>query len=93
MRGIIYTQIGSAVQAAVERFVVVGETIADENPDVQPEMYDACHEARVAGSSIANLHNSLLDDGSPAVSTSMSKTQLIKSARQLLSSVTRVLLM
>lgn len=73
--------------------MVVGETIADENPDVQPEMYDACHEARVAGSSIANLHNSLLDDGSPATSASMSKTQLIKSARQLLSSVTRVLLM
>lgn len=42
-------QIGGAVQAAVERFVVVGETIADENPDIQPEMYDACHEARLAG--------------------------------------------
>ncbi len=40
---------GSAVQSAVERFVTVGETIADENPDIQPEMYDACHEARTAG--------------------------------------------
>lgn len=43
------TQIGTAVEAAVERFVAVGETIADENPDIQPELYDACHEARIAG--------------------------------------------
>ncbi|KAI1695697.1 vinculin family domain-containing protein [Ditylenchus destructor] len=41
-------KIGSTVKAAVERFVVVGETIADENPDIQPEMYDACQEARSA---------------------------------------------
>ena len=37
------------MEAAIERFVVVGETIADENPDIQPEMYDACQEARIAG--------------------------------------------
>ncbi|KIH59731.1 hypothetical protein ANCDUO_10029 [Ancylostoma duodenale] len=42
-------KVGSAVEAAIERFVAVGETIADENPDIQPEMYDACHEARLAG--------------------------------------------
>lgn len=42
-------KIGTAVEAAVERFVAVGETIADENPDIQPELYDACHEARIAG--------------------------------------------
>lgn len=42
------------MEAAIERFVVVGETIADENPDVQPEMYDACHEARLAGINIMN---------------------------------------
>lgn len=42
-------KIGSAVEAAIERFVAVGETIADENVDIQPEMYDACHEARLAG--------------------------------------------
>uniref|UniRef100_A0A1I7XHB6 PMEI domain-containing protein n=1 Tax=Heterorhabditis bacteriophora TaxID=37862 RepID=A0A1I7XHB6_HETBA len=41
-------KVGSAVEAAIERFVSVGETIADENPDIQPEMYDACHEARLA---------------------------------------------
>lgn len=46
---ILSFQVGSAVESAIERFVAVGETIADENPDVQPEMYDACHEARLAG--------------------------------------------
>lgn len=91
-------QIGTAVEAAVERFVAVGETIADENPDIQPELYDACYEARNAGSSIANLHSSMLADYAhahgqqvtengemPAVDTA----QLVRAARQLLSSVTR----
>lgn len=42
-------KVGASVQAAVERFVTVGETIADENPDIQPEMYEVCNEARNAG--------------------------------------------
>jgi hypothetical protein len=29
--------------------VAVGETIADENPDIQPEMYEACNVAQKAG--------------------------------------------
>uniref|UniRef100_A0A915E636 Alpha-catulin n=1 Tax=Ditylenchus dipsaci TaxID=166011 RepID=A0A915E636_9BILA len=88
-------KIGNAVEAAVERFVVVGETISDENPDIQPEMYDACQEARVAGASIANLHSSMIDDEvGPSQSTiGIDKSQLIKAARRLLSSVTRVLLL
>ncbi|KAI6203796.1 Alpha-catulin [Aphelenchoides besseyi] len=101
-------KIGSAVEIAVERrvlwlfsvvegffgfrFVVVGESIADENPDIQPEMYDACHEARHAGAAIANLHSSLLDEiGNPQIG--IDKSQLVRAARQLLSSVTRVLLL
>ncbi|KAM3720321.1 Alpha-catulin [Dirofilaria immitis] len=82
-------KIGSAVEAAIERFVVVGETIADENPDVQPEMYDACHEARLAGASIANLNGCLTDDSG----TTIDKSVLVRAARQLLTSVTRVLLL
>lgn len=34
---------------AVERFVTVGETIADDNPEIKQDMYDACKEARTAG--------------------------------------------
>lgn len=95
-------KIGTAVEAAVERFVAVGETIADENPDIQPELYDACHEARIAGSSIANLHSSMLadpmHDGQRMVAEnggvhSVDTGQLVRAARQLLSSVTRVLLL
>ncbi|CAG9533180.1 unnamed protein product [Cercopithifilaria johnstoni] len=82
-------KIGSAVETAIERFVVVGETIADENPDVQPEMYDACHEARLAGASIANLNGYLTDDSGIAID----KSVLVRAARQLLTSVTRVLLL
>jgi hypothetical protein len=95
-------QIGFAVEAAVERFVVVGETIADENPDIQPELYDACHEARIAGSSIANLHNSMWIDqndhqigggqpenGGGGTMATVDTAQLVRAARQLLSSVTR----
>uniref|UniRef100_A0A914L6N2 Alpha-catulin n=1 Tax=Meloidogyne incognita TaxID=6306 RepID=A0A914L6N2_MELIC len=98
-------KIGTAVEAAVERFVAVGETIADENPDIQPELYDACHEARIAGSSIANLHGSMLaeplqdssnfpvENGGTAIFPNVNTTQLVRAARQLLSSVTRVLLL
>ena len=42
-------RVGRAVQAAVERFVLVGETIADDNSDIKLEMYEACREARNAG--------------------------------------------
>jgi hypothetical protein len=41
--------VGQAVNLAVERFVTVGETIADDNHDIKQDMYDACKEARAAG--------------------------------------------
>ena len=42
-------RVGRAVQAAVARFVLVGETIADDNPEIKLDMYEACREARNAG--------------------------------------------
>uniref|UniRef100_A0A1B0DA92 Alpha-catulin n=1 Tax=Phlebotomus papatasi TaxID=29031 RepID=A0A1B0DA92_PHLPP len=42
-------RVGQAVNLAVERFVTVGETIADDNPEIKQDMYDACKEARAAG--------------------------------------------
>lgn len=83
-------KVGSAVEAAIERFVAVGETIADENPDIQPEMYDACHEARLAGASIANLSCCSSDIPDAPL---LDKSVLVRASRQLLSSVTRVLLL
>lgn len=79
------------MEIAVERFVVVGESIADENPDIAPEMYNACEEARIAGSIIATLHHEFNEEASNQVG--IDKSQLVKAARQLLSSVTRVLLL
>ncbi|XP_059352349.1 alpha-catulin-like isoform X3 [Daphnia carinata] len=48
-------RVGRAVQAAVERFVLVGETIADDNSEIKLDMYEACREARQAGIAIEKL--------------------------------------
>ncbi|GMT28147.1 hypothetical protein PFISCL1PPCAC_19444, partial [Pristionchus fissidentatus] len=85
-------RVGTAVESAIERFVAVGETIADENPDVQPEMYDACHEARLAGASMSNL-SSVQNEGMNGGTDGFDKQTIVRASRQLLSSVTRVLLL
>ncbi|KAJ8910004.1 hypothetical protein NQ315_006008 [Exocentrus adspersus] len=43
-------RVGQAVNLAVERFVTVGETIADDYQEIRQGMYEACKEARQAGS-------------------------------------------
>jgi len=48
-------RVGQAVSLAVDRFVTVGETIADDNPDIRVDMYEACKEARAAGCAIERL--------------------------------------
>ncbi|EZA48370.1 Alpha-catulin [Ooceraea biroi] len=47
-------RVGQAVNLAVERFVTVGETIADDNPEIKQDMYEACKEARLAGEYISD---------------------------------------
>ena len=42
-------RVGQAVNLAVERFVSVGESIAEENLEIQHDMCEACKEARAAG--------------------------------------------
>lgn len=42
-------RVGQAVSLAIERFVTVGETIADDNPEIKCDMYQACKDARSAG--------------------------------------------
>lgn len=57
-------RVGQAVSLAVERFVTVGETIADDNPEIRQDMYDACKDARAAGNYekkfVYNLNESAL---------------------------------
>ncbi|UYV62594.1 CTNNAL1 [Cordylochernes scorpioides] len=84
-------RVGQAVNLAVERFVSVGETIADENPDIKAEMYDACREARAAGVTIEQLCE-IHHDGH-AVKACADKNTMVRAARNLLTSVTRVLLL
>lgn len=45
-------RVGQAVNMAVERFVTVGETIADDYTEVRQGMYEACKEARQAGTKL-----------------------------------------
>lgn len=40
---------GQAVNFAVQKFVSVGEAIADDNGDIKSDMYEACKDARTAG--------------------------------------------
>lgn len=49
LRANAVARVGQAVNLAVERFVTVGETIADDYHEVKQGMYEACKEARQAG--------------------------------------------
>ncbi|XP_037549471.1 alpha-catulin [Nematolebias whitei] len=89
-------RVGQAVNVAVGRFVAVGEAIASENQELKDEMGQACFEARRAGDAIAQL----TDMGSAVQSQSdghvtvfSDRTGMVKAARLLLSSVTKVLVL
>ncbi|GLH12543.1 Catenin alpha [Gryllus bimaculatus] len=80
-------RVGQAVNLAVERFVTVGETIADDNPEIKTDMYEACKEARAAGAAIEKLCEAALED------SLADRGAVVRAARCLLGSVTRVLLL
>uniref|UniRef100_A0A674PFC5 Catenin (cadherin-associated protein), alpha-like 1 n=1 Tax=Takifugu rubripes TaxID=31033 RepID=A0A674PFC5_TAKRU len=89
-------RVGQAVNVAVGRFVAVGEAIAAENQELKDEMGQACFEARRAGDAIAQL----TDVGAPlpsqqdgGVTVFSDRTGMVKAARLLLSSVTKVLVL
>uniref|UniRef100_A0A3Q3XIE3 Alpha-catulin n=1 Tax=Mola mola TaxID=94237 RepID=A0A3Q3XIE3_MOLML len=89
-------RVGQAVNVAVGRFVAVGEAIATENQELKDEMGQACFEARRAGDAIAQLTDvgSALPSQSDGRATVFSdRTGMVKAARLLLSSVTKVLVL
>ncbi|CAM4632315.1 unnamed protein product [Leuciscus chuanchicus] len=89
-------RVGQAVSVAVGRFVAVGEAIAVENEDLKDEMGLACFEARRAGTAIAQLTDvSGLEqcDGDGRSTVFSDRTGMVKAARMLLSSVTKVLVL
>lgn len=55
LRATAIARVGQAVNLAVERFVTVGETIADDYHEVKQGMYEACKDARAAGKFIYSL--------------------------------------
>ncbi|KAG7469777.1 hypothetical protein MATL_G00132410 [Megalops atlanticus] len=89
-------RVGQAVNVAVGRFVAVGEAIAAENQELKEEMSLACSEARRAGDAIARLTEvaNAEKPESDGWSTIFSdRTGVVKAARMLLSSVTKVLVL
>ncbi|XP_013408473.1 alpha-catulin isoform X2 [Lingula anatina] len=85
-------RVGQAVNLAVERFVTVGEAIAAENTEIKNEMCEACKEACLAGAAIQQLTDIAVDEtGQPRSLTE--KTSMVRAARQLLSAITRVLIL
>ncbi|TSK31447.1 Alpha-catulin [Bagarius yarrelli] len=89
-------RVGQAVSAAVSRFVSVGEAIALENEELREEMGHACFEARRAGTAIAQLTNARNAEPIEADSHSTvfsDRMGMVKAARMLLSSVTKVLVL
>uniref|UniRef100_A0A8C3Q8F3 Alpha-catulin n=1 Tax=Geospiza parvula TaxID=87175 RepID=A0A8C3Q8F3_GEOPR len=89
-------RVGQAVNLAVGRFVTVGEAIANENHELKEEMSVACIEARRAGETIAELTDvASLDhpESDSHITIFTDKTGVVKAARLLLSSVTKVLVL
>ncbi|XP_025830462.1 alpha-catulin isoform X2 [Agrilus planipennis] len=87
LRPMAIARVGQAVNVAVERFVTVGETIADDYAEVRQGMFEACKEARQAGSAIERIC------GEAEVEILSDRTVLVRAARCLLGAVTRVLLL
>lgn len=83
----VVARVGQAVNVAIERFVTVGESIADDNPEIKTDLYQACKDARVAGEAIESLCEKTLDD------SIAERGAIARAARCLLSSVTRVLIL
>ncbi|KAK9497281.1 hypothetical protein O3M35_004629 [Rhynocoris fuscipes] len=85
--GRVIARVGQAVNVAVERFVTVGESIASDVPELREDMYRACNQARAAGSVIEKLCEA---GGEECL---RERAAIVRAARSLLTSVTRVLLL
>ena len=95
-------RVGEAVNLAVERFVDIGETLANENLEIQNDMLIACQEARQAGLSIKLLTEmsmmgstiDLSDYNSDSVKESkQSSLTMTHAANSLLNAIIKVLLL
>jgi catenin alpha len=79
--------LSAAVQKATENFINSGIEIANENPEVRNEMLAAVDDVRKTGDAMGQASSEFADD--PC--SSMKRGAMVRAARSLLSSVTRLL--
>ncbi|XP_075222300.1 catenin alpha [Lycorma delicatula] len=79
----------AAVEKATENFIEKGELIAYENPDIKQEMLSAVEEVRKTGEAMSTAAREFADD--PC--SSMKRGNMVRAARNLLSAVTRLLIL
>lgn len=78
-----------AVEKATENFIERGEQIANENPDIKPEMLTAVDEVRKTGDIMRTTAREFSED--PC--SSLRRGEMVRAARNLLSAVTRLLVL
>lgn len=78
----------AAVEKATENFIVRGEEIALENPDIKMDMLGAVEEVRKAGEIMSQASREFAEE--PC--SSIKRNSMVKAARNLLSAVTRLLI-
>lgn len=79
----------AAVEKATENFIERGEQIAYENPDITQEMLTAVDEVRKTGSAMSVAAREFAED--PC--SSLKRGNMVRAARNLLSAVTRLLIL
>lgn len=79
----------AAVKKATENFIEKGEQIAYENPDIKQEMLSAVEEVRITGKAMSSAAEEFADD--PC--SSLKRSNMVRAARNLLSAVTRLLIL
>nr|CAD7197828.1 unnamed protein product [Timema douglasi]CAD7399402.1 unnamed protein product [Timema cristinae] len=79
----------AAVEKATENFIERGEMIAYENPDIKQEMLSAVEEVRKTGEAMSIAAREFADD--PC--SSLKRGNMVRAARNLLSAVTRLLIL
>jgi catenin alpha len=79
----------AAVEKATGNFIERGEQIAYENPDIQQEMLAAVDEVRKTGETMSVASREFAED--PC--SSLKRGNMVRAARNLLSAVTRLLIL
>ena len=79
----------AAVEKATENFISIGEVIANENPDNKSDLISAVDEVRKTGDPMGKAAREFAED--PC--SSAKRGNMVKSARNLLSAVTRLLIL